>query len=487
MKKILLLLALVLTPIAAVAQSQIGQAQIVNVIDSGTACVTAPTACASFQLASQPAVAISIAGTWTGTLTFEGQVLASPFATMVVTKMSDGTGVSTTTANNTFSVPNIGFTNIRVRATGAMTGTATVSAAQGFLSAKAAAGTSGVNSLSATANQTTVSSGTGDITVGTVQDIGTASAVQHGSISVGATLDSTAKAYCFRSINTAASSQRNCFLALSQVNATTAGVNITDNYQAVHSSFQILAGDGTKSMNEGSGTFSEAGNANTNISNVWTGSLSHVSANTGTAAAGTSMTAYRSSIDHNSSGLIDTIRGYWVSDLGMPNGGTANHFAAFDVQSGLSAIVASVPDMYSFRTQDTGMKNRFDGPTSFGRTIGFGTTSVSVFGSATAPTIASGGCTSPAVTWNNGTAAFLLTIGTSCTGVKTITLTMPAAAHFWACDAQDNTSNGQQASNQPVSLATATTTIVITNYARTTGLSTDFTASDTLLVKCLAG
>lgn len=115
---------------------------------------------------------------------------------------------------------------------------------------------------------------------------------------------------------------------------------------------------------------------------------------------------------------------------------------------------------------------------------GFQAVSGSPVISTTAPTIASGGCTSPAVTHSNGSAAFLLTIGTSCTGVKTIVLTMPAAAHFWACDANNNTSDAQQAANTIASRATSTTAVTLTNYARTTGLTADFTASDTLLVKC---
>lgn len=104
--------------------------------------------------------------------------------------------------------------------------------------------------------------------------------------------------------------------------------------------------------------------------------------------------------------------------------------------------------------------------------------------SATAPTIASGGCTSPAVTHNNGTAAFLLTIGSSCTGVKTVTLTMPAASHFWACTGNNNTSSAQQDANVLGARATSTTAVVITNYARTTGVQADFTAADTLLMHC---
>jgi hypothetical protein len=107
--------------------------------------------------------------------------------------------------------------------------------------------------------------------------------------------------------------------------------------------------------------------------------------------------------------------------------------------------------------------------------------------SATAPTIASGGCTAPAVTWNNGTAAFLITIGTSCAGVKTVVLTMPAATNLWVCKAENNTSDAAQQTNVIASRATSTTAVVLTSYDRTTGLQEDFTASDTLLVSCMGG
>jgi hypothetical protein len=109
---------------------------------------------------------------------------------------------------------------------------------------------------------------------------------------------------------------------------------------------------------------------------------------------------------------------------------------------------------------------------------------VSLRDSTTAPTIASGGCTSPAVTHSNGTAAFLLTLGTACTGVKTITLTLPTATHFWACNATNNTSDVQQQSNVIVARATSATAVVLTNYGRVSGVQTDFTASDTVLVSC---
>lgn len=105
--------------------------------------------------------------------------------------------------------------------------------------------------------------------------------------------------------------------------------------------------------------------------------------------------------------------------------------------------------------------------------------------SSTAPTIASGGCTSPAVTNNNGTASFLITLGSSCTGISTFTLTLPAATNRWACTAIDLTT---PATYQPAETAAASTTsVVITNFNRTTGIAADYVAGSTVRVSCIAG
>jgi len=115
--------------------------------------------------------------------------------------------------------------------------------------------------------------------------------------------------------------------------------------------------------------------------------------------------------------------------------------------------------------------------------IGLGASAVT-FMSVTAPTIASGGCTSPAITNANGTAKFRVTIGTSCTGVKTVTLTLPATANAWQCDVTDNTS--------PITYVVATssastTAVLLSNILRATGAAADFVDGEVLLVKCMGG
>lgn len=110
-------------------------------------------------------------------------------------------------------------------------------------------------------------------------------------------------------------------------------------------------------------------------------------------------------------------------------------------------------------------------------------TLTSLAASATAPTIASGFGTSPSITANNGTAAFQIQVGTGGTATSG-TLTMPAAAHGWECDAQDiNTVSATVFQTKQIS--SATTVAGFANY-NTSGAQAAWGAGDNLLVKCLA-
>lgn len=103
--------------------------------------------------------------------------------------------------------------------------------------------------------------------------------------------------------------------------------------------------------------------------------------------------------------------------------------------------------------------------------------------SAVAPTIPVA-CTTPTVTWSNGTASFQIDVGSSCTGITTLSFTMPSASNGWSCDAR-NLSNS--ATSTPWQSAGTPTSVTFTNYARTTGLAADWTAGDDIRVSCLGG
>jgi hypothetical protein len=97
----------------------------------------------------------------------------------------------------------------------------------------------------------------------------------------------------------------------------------------------------------------------------------------------------------------------------------------------------------------------------------------------TAPTIASGFGTSPAIANASGPNWFQITVGTSpsSSGV----LTLPAKTNGWQCFV---TSHANSATEAPVAVFTSTTSVTVTNYVRTTGIAGNFTASETLDATC---
>lgn len=106
-----------------------------------------------------------------------------------------------------------------------------------------------------------------------------------------------------------------------------------------------------------------------------------------------------------------------------------------------------------------------------------------VFLSSTAPTLASGGCASAAMTTDNSTAYFTATNSGTCTGSQPMVFTLPAAAHSWHCTARDVTTPGQLLQTGAIS----TTSVTITNYALTTGLAQAWTTGDVVEVSCMGG
>jgi hypothetical protein len=118
--------------VAPIHAQILGVNQTITVVDSGTACVTAPTACATFVIDnSTPAVTLNVSGTWTGTLTFEASNDDTLFATISAINLATGAPATTTTANGMFGINNPGVTKVRARATAAITGSALVTAAKG--------------------------------------------------------------------------------------------------------------------------------------------------------------------------------------------------------------------------------------------------------------------------------------------------------------------------------------------------------------------
>lgn len=96
-----------------------------------------------------------------------------------------------------------------------------------------------------------------------------------------------------------------------------------------------------------------------------------------------------------------------------------------------------------------------------------------------APSIASA-CTSPTVT-HGATVSFQVDVGTSCTGVSTIVLTLVASTNGWICSGWSLNSPSTRYINQT---AGSTTSVTLTNFARTTGLASDFADGADLAIGC---
>ena len=96
------------------------------------------------------------------------------------------------------------------------------------------------------------------------------------------------------------------------------------------------------------------------------------------------------------------------------------------------------------------------------------------------PVIASGFGTSPTITGAN-TAAFKVVVGTG--GAAGGTITMPAAANGWVCQAFDVTAGTTLFLQQTGS---TTTSISVTSFSITTGLAANMTAGDVILFMAMA-
>lgn len=104
--------------------------------------------------------------------------------------------------------------------------------------------------------------------------------------------------------------------------------------------------------------------------------------------------------------------------------------------------------------------------------------------SATAPTIATGGCggSGASITHSNGTAAFEINVGATPTSAG-CTITMPGAPISWVCNANDQTTQSATVFVQKQTGADSTTSVTIQTFAAT-GSANAPTASDIYHLAC---
>jgi hypothetical protein len=113
----------------------------ITVVDSATASVAGdnainlitgaptPNSFQSWAINGQSSAICTITGTWTGTLQFEGSGDSASYVAMTMRERGSSYGAAATTGNGIFQGDTSGLTNLRVRATAAMTGTASAQCA----------------------------------------------------------------------------------------------------------------------------------------------------------------------------------------------------------------------------------------------------------------------------------------------------------------------------------------------------------------------
>lgn len=132
MKRRLLSLLLVLGLATPVAAQVIGDPQFLTATSAD--CSTAGS-CAAFDAGSAPSIAITISGTFSETLIFEGTTDGVTWNTAQA--INTATGANTTAgAVGSFAVQNSGYLKLRVRASGFVSGAARVVATRGWASAR---------------------------------------------------------------------------------------------------------------------------------------------------------------------------------------------------------------------------------------------------------------------------------------------------------------------------------------------------------------
>jgi len=480
MKRLLVALWLVLLAVPLHAQIMTPSPQFVNAVSSGVTVCTSGN-CAVWTIPNTaPSITSQITGTLTSlTLTAEGTTDGQSWFPVVVTNLATGAAATTTTATGQFVALNTGLVGFRWRCTTYASGAANISLTRGAASsALRSFSTPSFPSFTAGdllyASAANVVSGLNDVATGQVLASG----------GVGVVPAYTASPTIGTSVTTPilyGGSGATSTLAL----RSTSGVGTTDEVRIGvgtngATSSAVFNHDGsttfTKLMSVGQSTSSRliiGQQADFNLGSD-AGTASYISITGGSTNAGLNM-ATTSTTNGASTGHID------FGSTGTAGGEKRGWSIHAPLVGSAAANITSDLVFYGTNAGSLAERVRF---TAAGAINTGGLAFASLAVSGVAPTIASGGCTSPAVTHSNGTAAFLLTLGSSCAGVKTLVLTLPAAAHFWACDAQNNTSDAQQAANTIASRATSTTAVTLTNYARTTGLALDYTAADTLLVKC---
>ena len=139
-------------------------------------------------------------------------------------------------------------------------------------------------------------------------------------------------------------------------------------------------------------------------------------------------------------------------------------------------IGSTTPAAGSFTTMTTGGTTGF----TLGTIISLGGKSILMNNAA--PTISSGFGTTPSITANNGSAVFLVNVGTGGTASSGVIGFNPPSTNGWHCEVSQAVMTANQ---QTIVTASTTTSVTVTNYLVSTAAVQAWTASRILRFICM--
>lgn len=467
---------MLLLPTATAAQETVTKS-----LTSATCASSSSTGCVYIGAIGRGGVGVQVTGTFSGTLQFEGSVNGTNFSAINATPPNSTTAVTSTTATGQWQIAAGGMSYIRVRFSSYSSGTAVVT-----LRAAPTTARGGGGSISGSIADTQIAVGDG------ADSIAGSSALTFtttGGAGLGLVYSSSAtQAYGTNvALTSTSTASGNAFANNFRVTATPSG-NTAMSYYGLYGAANAfdkvanvyshgLTGAFLQANNGGVGVIDDVFGVVGDARNYGEGTVSNLSAgwffvdNEYSVISG-----IMAGVTVKAENYGETVPSLRLVDLSLDanadSGVLTDTYGVYigDVTSGTQTNQA-----YGLYQADPNARNHFAGNTTLAQNVAYAALAVS----ATAPTVASGFCTSPVLSTPNGTAAFVLTVGTSCSA-STGTLTMPEAANGWACYLVNTTDPG----DIPVQTGGTTTTVTVENYSRTSGMAANFTDSDVLRVLC---
>ena len=164
-------------------------------------------------------------------------------------------------------------------------------------------------------------------------------------------------------------------------------------------------------------------------------------------------------------------------------GGTISNAKVFSfgLSGGANGYIEILENAAAIYLNDVSLTRTAANLATLGAGDGIGMTTAAWISTAPSGPVA---CTSPTVTWSNGSAAFQIDVGGTCGVITTLVVTLPAVTNAYSCSAINV---GASATAAVEMTASDTTSATFTNYTRTTGVALAWVDGADVRISCTGG